>query len=475
MSLNDNEIFELDRLLLERGLYKFDDDTNPNYKFLYESLKEQQYDARDKLLSGYAGIILEGSSRSGKTWSAIDLIIYICLFVETECDIFVVRETYAEFETTLYSDFKKRLNHFQLPHPFDSAQKVKTFKIGNNRISFLGADKIGKKLHGSGSDYIFFNEILHIPQRTFRQLTMRCRKFWWGDYNPNVTEHWVFDSVETRPDVGFLRTTFKDNPYITPAEKNEILRSEPWLPGSYQIIDSVIYYNNKIVDKNNQPPPHPTNIDQGTADEFDWKVYGLGLRGAMKGIIFPHVTWIEEFPEMAYTYANDFGFTADPNVLGKYAEDEHNIWVEPMMYSPCDNDIDLGAYFESVGVEKDLPIACDSSDKYTGENKGTVEMVKGLKRQGFSAFKISKKKSVMYWLGSMKKKKIHIVKNKFYTFVKKEKENYRMKEIHGIAINQPIDKWNHFWDMVRYGHMSHNMPTNVYKTEKTLSQMGINY
>ena len=136
-----------------------------------------------------------------------------------------------------------------------------------------------------------------------------------------------------------------------------------------------MFYKGEPVTERNLPPPHPTNIEQGTADIFMWKVYGLGLRGAMKGVIFNHLTWIDEFPDVAYTYANDFGFTADPNALVRYAEDEKNIWFELLSYEPIETDSALSEYFEVVGVEKHLPIICDSSDKYTGENKGTIEMV----------------------------------------------------------------------------------------------------
>ena len=62
----------------------------------------------------------------------------------------------------------------------------------------------------------------------------------------------------------------------------------------------------------------------------------------------------------------------------------------------------------------------------------------------------------MFWLLSMKKKKIHVVKNRLWKHVKKERENYKWKEINGIMINQPIDKYNHFFDGARYGHMAWN-------------------
>lgn len=481
MSLTDSEILELEQLLQEQkidllneGLSSFSEMTNPNYKFIHDAITLQEYDRFNKLTKGYAGAILEGSSRSGKTWSGIDIIIWLCTVVETNCTINIYRETYNEFKTTLYDDFKRRLDDFGLPNKFHNAEDVKSFKIGDNKIFFLGCDKVGKA-HGGGCDYAFFNEMMHIPREIFDQVEMRCRKFWWGDYNPSYTDHWVFNNVIPRKEIGFLRTTFLDNPFISVKEKNKILSYDPWLPGSYEVREDDVFYNDEPVTERNQPPPHPTNIEQGTADIFMWKVYGLGLRGAMKGVIFNHLTWIDEFPDVAHTYANDFGFTADPNALVKYAEDEKNIWFELLSYEPIETDSELSEFFEAVGVEKDLPIICDSSDKYTGENKGTIEMVKGLKRRGWKAKKVSKTKSIMYWILSMKKKKIHCVKSSHWKHVKKERENYKFKEVSGILINQPVDKYNHCFDAVRYGHISHNTKTTISRTTKSVSQLGINY
>jgi hypothetical protein len=479
MPLTDSEILEFETLLNERDidishkrLCELEEETNPNYKLLFESITSQKYDFVDgklELVSGYRGAALEGSSRSGKTWSSVDAIIWLCKFVEIDgCTINIYRETYNEFKTTLYDDFKRRLDHFGLPNKFKDTDEIKSFKIGNSKIYFIGDGK-----HGGGCDYAFFNEVMFIKKSVFDQVKMRCRKFWWADYNPSFTDHWFFDNVLTRPDVAFVRTTFKDNKFITPQERNEIVITEPWKTGSYIIKENVIQIYNKLTGKiepiseTNQLPPNEENIKNGTADEVYWRCYGLGLRGAMKGLIFPFVSWIDKFPkDKAVIYPNDFGFTVDPNTLIKYAEDEHNIWIEPLSYEPIDNPESLSLLLESLGIDKAKDIIpCDSADKYTGENKGTVEMVKGLKREGFvNAYKISKTKSVMFWLGSMKKKKIHIVKNHLYKQALKEQQNYKMKEIAGIAINQPLDKFNHIWDAARYGHIAHNSNTIVLKT-----------
>src|SRR5690606_12699665 len=152
-----------------------------------------------------------------------------------------------------------------------------------------------------------------------------------------------------------------------------------------------------------------------------------------------------------------------------YGEDEHNIWIELMLYEPIDHPDDLDIAFVSLGVEKDVPMTADSSDKYTGENKGTVEMVRALKKKGYSIKKVSKNKGVVYWIGSMKKKKIHLVirNEKLGKFVKIEQQNYRFKEVNGIPINQPIDKFNHMWDSGRHAHMAFNNPLTLHQTTQS--------
>lgn len=494
--LTEAEILELDTLLKERDIHilrnKLNDETteqNPNFKLLQKAIKEQKYEEVEgqiELVSGYRGAGLEGSSRSGKTWSGVDLIIWLCLFYEPNgCTINIYRETYNEFKTTLYDDFKRRLDDFGLPNKFHDAEEVKTFKIGKSKIYFIGDGK-----HGGGCDYAFFNEVMFIKKSVFDQVKMRCRKFWWADYNPSFTDHWFFDNALGRPDVAFLRTTFHDNKFISPQERHEITITEPWKPGSYIVKDNVIMCYNKDtkkveeISKTNQPPPHPTNITNGTADEDYWKIYGLGLRGAMKGLIFPNVFWIDKMPgDKATIFTNDFGFTTDPNTLTRYAEDEYNIWIEPLSYEPIERPDELKELLLANGIvlnsEEDADdgdlVICDSADKYTGENKGTVEMVRSLKKALVHAKKVSKTKSVMFWLTSMKKKKIHIVKNHLYKQALKEQQNYKMKEVAGIQINQPIDKWNHIWDAARYGHIAHNSDQNtVYAMTKEQSKK-LNY
>jgi len=459
MPLTDAEIIELEELLQiqeihdRRNALKDHFDRNPNYSFIVEAFNNQKYTkGRDKagkeidiLIDGYRGVVLEGSSRSGKTFSTLEFFIYLGLFHPKKLTINIVKETYNEFKTTLYDDWRKLLDYYDLPNPFYK-QEVHSFRINGSKINLIGADKSKtNKFHGVSCDILYFNEGLSVSNATFDQSEMRCRMFWIIDYNPSVTEHWIFKKVITRPDVGFLRTTFLVNKHISIAERNKILSYEPWEPGSYEVEESTILYNGKPVDDNNQPPPHTVNVKNGTADKFMWKVYGLGLRGAMKGLIFPHVTYIDKFPDhIAHTYGMDLGFLSDPLAFIKGGEDANNIYIELLWYSPLESPQEIDAMLTSLGISKNIPITCDSSDRHLRE--GQMEayyMVRDLFNMGWEISKVVKNKNVMFWIASMKQKKIHIVRNHLLEFAKIEQENYRLKEINGISINQPEDKHNH--------------------------------
>lgn len=463
--ITDAELIELEYLVEQQE--RFDELKNPtdkankNFKYLKNAVDEQEWGFDDNgkpvLVNGHAGVGLEGSSRSGKTWGGVDLIIWLATDKHEDdgCIINIYRETYNEFKTTLYPDFDRRLDYFGLPNKFKGAEEVKSFRIGKTKINFLGDGK-----HGGSCDYAFYNEVMMIKQAVFDQSEMRCRKFWWADFNPSFTHHWFFESVENRKDVAMFHSTFKDNlEHIAPTELNKILSYEPWEPDTYYIDDSgALMYNGQEIDEAHQPPPHPENTESGAADESMWRIYGLGLRGAMKGLIFSRVKYIDKWPDgLAYAYGVDFGFTADPSTIVKYGQERKNIYLELNLYQPVDSVEEFDAILTALGISKSTPITADSSDRYVSEKKGAVYMVRGLFELGWEISKVSKTKNVMFWLLGMRGYTIHIIINHLVKEAKKEQQNYKFKEVNGIMINQPIDAFNHFWDAARYAHMSHDV------------------
>lgn len=405
----------------------------------------------------------EGSTRSSKTWDTFHLLYTICDHNRgKELDIYILRHSLTNCRDYTFKDFVKFLKTVGATYETLSERSKPYVNLFGNHIYFRGMDS-GDDFEAYPSDIIFFNEMLEMVKKAVIDLIMRCRKLVIGDWNPKFTQHWAFD-LEAKNNAFFTRTTYKQNKHLEQSIIEGIEEFEPWETGSYEITkEGIIMYNGNPVTDKNQPPPNIDNIEQKTADEFRWKVYGLGLRGAMKGLIFPYVKYIDKFPDLAHTYGNDFGFTTDPNALVKFAQEGCNIYLELLSYAPMETESILIDYLKALEIPKLTPITADSSDKYISETKGVVQMVRGVRSAGYSMVKVKKTESVMYWLLKMRNDyKIHIVKNKFYRFAETEQENYCMKEVHGIEIQQPEDKFNHFWDASRYAFMAYNTNTRIW-------------
>lgn len=378
----------------------------------------------DAYCTGYRGVVLEGSSRSAKTWSSIDFNTWLTSTIETKATINLIKETYNSFKTTLHDDFNRRLPDYGIASPFALRQEVSMFRQFGNKINLLGADN--ETVHqGVGSDYFWINESLDVSNSVFDQAEMRCRKFWWMDYNPKVADHWVYDKICNRPDVAFLKSTFRDNPHISDPERRKI--------ESYE--------------------PTPANIAQGTADDFMWNVYGLGIRSAPEGLIFQHVTWVTEFPTNIEKmwYGLDFGYTNHPSCLVRVGVIKDRLYAKCLFYSPTPSLNELEPVLRQH-VGKDTSVWADPSGEY-----GDRGMISGLRRMGYKVFGTRTfPGSIKYGIGIMKRYKIHLID---CPEVRKEQAGYRFREINGIRLDMPVDDKNHFWDAFRMPVISNLTPT----------------
>ena len=134
---------------------------NRNLTFLVQQQKQNK-----------RGVILEGSSRSGKTFAGLDFIWYIDEKYPGS-EVIIVRETYNSFKTTLYSDINRRWPDWGEPSPFEGISERGIFWMPNRtKVSLMGADNPAK-FHGAGSDFFFINEALDVPQSIFDQLEQR--------------------------------------------------------------------------------------------------------------------------------------------------------------------------------------------------------------------------------------------------------------------------------------------------------------
>lgn len=465
---------------------------NPNLRFLHSELKHEK---RTELLNLYeskqinydqfkdlcieqdvkSGVVLEGSSRAFKTISSIDFIVYLCSKVETGSVINIMKETYTSFKTTIYNDIDWRFPQFGLRSPFQGKKEVKSFMLFGNKITLIGSDSESAQL-GVGCDYLYINEALSVSKDVRNQALQRCRKFWWMDYNPSAAEHDIYTQTIGRKDVGFLKTTYKDNHQIAPSERTQIESYQPIelcliavFYGSqdedekikYAAIQRALKYN---TDTN--PGKFPTteirelircrtNEATGTADKYKWKVYGLGERMAPEGLIFQKVTWIKEFPkniESIY-WGSDFGYTVDPSTLEKVGIQGNNMYVECKFYQPTPTADDYIGLL-SKHVTKDDSVWADPS----GDNGGRG-YISEARRQGWQVYATNVfPGSIKYGLSIIKKYNLFLVDS---PEMRKEQAGYckAKAKVNGVMVvtDDPIDANNHIWDGVRMAAISNRL------------------
>jgi len=383
-----------------------------NFEFILDNFSFEKANIQEK-----QGFCFEGGSGSSKTWDILQFLIYYCeINRDKKKDILIFRSTFADLRKTVLKDFLKILELYDLYEDdmyFRSAPV--SYKLFGNTIYFTGLDSVGS--HGERHDVIYGNEAMEIDFDAFRQLNQRCNELFLLDWNPSYTEHWIFNSILTRPDTFYCQSTQLDNPFLPKGQRDEILSYEPTAE----------------------------NISNGTADEYMWKVYGLGIRTAIRGLIFPNVEWVDSFPvDCKYILANDFGYTNDPNALVKIGLNSQGLWIEILCYEPIDNPFAVSEMFNNLKLPKHELIICDSSDKFDDKS-----FIIDLRNLGWHVKAANKSQGIKYGIGQIKKNKIHIIRN---VNAKREAENYKWREINGICINEPIDKFNHMWDAVRYGY-----------------------
>lgn len=372
------------------------------------------------------GFVLEGSSGSGKSWDIIQFLMYYCEQNRGKNkDILIFRQTAADCKKTILKDFIKILRMYDLYNEkYHYKSPPVSYNLFGNVIYFSGLDATGS--HGERHDIIYGNEAMELEVDGFKQLNQRCSEAFILDYNPYYTEHWVFNQIITRPDTKFFHSTLLTNPFLPSGQRQEIMSYEPTAE----------------------------NIKNGTADDIMWKIYGLGIRTPVRGLIFPLVTWVDSFPGETNIYGLDFGFTNDPTALTRLKLAGNELHCELLIYEPIDNAQAVNDALINAKIPKGALITADCSDKYNDN-----EMVKELKNLGWNIKKVSKGKGINWRIGLLKKHKLCLVHN---VNLKREQENYKWREINGICINEPVDKFNHAWDSIGYGYLGGIHSTSVF-------------
>ncbi len=366
-----------------------------------------------------AVVVNKGGTRSGKTWSLLQLC-YTLITKKENIMVSVVGETMPFLKRGAMRDFKSIVGEDWQDAWWNATDKLYTIPTTKSSIEFFSADNEGK-VHGSARDYLFLNECYFIPYEIYRQLAVRTRKRIMLDYNPR-SRFWVDEYLIGKEDVALIHSTYKDNPHLTPMQVAQ--------------------------------------IESNRTDSNWWRVYGLGETGSVEGLVYTNWQITQTYPSdyKREFICIDFGFTNDPTAILRVRLSGGELWVDEIAYRTGMLNQDIVKELKDAGIARGAQIVCDSA-----EQKSIAE-INNL--GGFRAVPVAKGRgSIVSGITAVQAYKVNVTQRSLGTI--DELRNYSWKrDINGSYINEPIDRYNHSLDALRYGVTTFLMAQRSYSTPR---------
>jgi len=394
--------------------------------------------------------IFFGGSSSGKSVFLAQRCVYDIL--KGNRNYLIIRNVSRTIRTSVFNEIKKVINTWEVNKLFKINHTEMEFTCANGyQIISKGLDNVEKiksliPQKGVITD-ILIEEATEINEEDYKQLTKRLRgkskvlKRITFTFNPIMRTHWIFKRYFTNWPEGFfeyhddklsiLKTTYKDNKFLEQDDIDEL---------------------------------------EGEVDEYYYDVYTLGNWGILGDLIFTN--WkIEDLSQIKNTFGTyynglDFGYAANPTAAGRQAIREKKLYIlDELIYERgLTNDVIASKLRPAVGKEY---VRCDSA-----EPKSIAE----LRKHGVEAL-AAKKGPGSVNFGIQYLQQFEIVIDRECQNAINEFQQYQWKKNKdGETINEPVDKYNHFIDSVRYSlsdRIFESKDEGVYPESASIEEIGI--
>ncbi len=346
-------------------------------------------------------VVHQGGTRSSKTYSVCQYYI-IKLLRETGKILTISRKTMPSLKQSVLRDFMEILQNMEIYNESFHNKTESTYKLNGNLIEFISMDQPQKK-RGAKRNYLWLNEANEFSLEDYRQLILRTENQVMLDYNPSDFYHWIYDEVLPRDDCTFIKSTYRDNPFLTKEQVREIERLKE-------------------------------------IDPDYWKIYGQGERALIKGLVYKKWQPVEIFPDIdEIFYGLDFGYTNDVTALVKMGIIGEDLYCQNLIYQNGLTNHEIAELLKENEIKKSSYIYADSAEP---------KSIQEIKLYGYN-IKPTKKgaDSVRNGINLVKQ---HCLKVFNSQDLEKELKSYRWKERDGKVLTEPIDMYNHSLDAIRY-------------------------
>ena len=348
-------------------------------------------------------VINQGGTRSGKTYSTLQV---LCEYCQRNRDsgaiISVIRKTLPALKGSAYRDFLEILQREGWYSENDHNKSEMYYNLFGNLFEFISVDQ-PQKIRGRKRTICFINEANELTWEDFFQLNIRTSDKIIVDYNPSDEFHWIYEKLQIREDADFFVSTYLNNPFLP-----------------QELIDEIELLRQ--------------------ADDNYWRVYGLGERGISQETVYTHWSY-GEFPEdCEVAYGVDFGYNV-PSTVVKIGFKEASCYVSEALYETKLTTNDLIEKLKGLGIERSDELFCDNAEPKTIEE---------LCRAGYNAKPAEKD----VYAGIQKVKSMPLIVTPESANLIKEIKSYKWKldkngKIHPDEV--PVKFNDHAMDAMRYG------------------------
>ena len=354
---------------------------------------------------GYRLIANRGGTRSGKTYSLVSLFVSVAINIKRKRTIDIVSESLPHLKRGAINDIEDILTNEQMIEDVhyikNRSDHTYLFKSGT-QIRFFSADDWGK-VKGSRRDVLFINECNRISWEVYRQLAVRTTECIFLDWNPDSEFWYEQKGLNIKDTTKEIHSTYKDNPYLTAVQVAE--------------------------------------IESNKADENWWKVYGLGEVGRPQGVIYDRWQQVNAIPEGATLIARglDFGFTNDPTAIVDVYKYDGKLWLDELCYQR--------------GMTNDkIAELLRGKEGITVADSAEMKSITEIYNYGIRKIEPAQKgaDSVRAGIDILRRYELMVTKRSLNLIY--ELRNYKWKDnkLTGETMNEPVDKFNHLLDAVRY-------------------------
>jgi len=356
--------------------------------------------AQEAFYSDKRFILLQGGSRSSKTYSLCQLIIIYCLTNDKKL-VSIVRRTMPSLRGTVMRDFFEILREMGLYNitQHNRSENIYTFPNAS-QVEFFSCEE-EQKIRGRKRHVCWVNEANEIWNEHMLQLNIRTEEKMIFDYNPSFSNSFLIELSE-RDNAILQKSTFRMNPFLSDAQVEEL-----------QFL------------KNTDPDAY--------------KVYNLGERAqTQEHVIRHHIIQERPVDLTEIIYSIDWGWT-HPNALVKiYHDNTGRRFHFEEITGHTNQTIDELIAVMNEEVNPDHIIIADAA---------RPDLINTVNEAGFNC--VGADKSV--------KKGLEILRTSILTIEPSSKkiisnlESYRYKKIRGIITDDVMKVDDDFVDAMRYG------------------------